>query len=325
MRNHNILIVGLGSIGRRHLQNLRLLGSHHIICYRIGRDILPDNAFNDIAIETDISKALGHNPDIAIISNPTALHMDVALKCAKKRCHLFVEKPLSHNLNGCNQLINIVKENHLITMIGCQFRFHPLLLSLKNQIEDGKIGNIIGTRAEWGEYLPDWHPWEDYRYSYSARKEMGGGVTLTLIHPLDYLYWLFGPMVYVKAMLSKVPSLQTEVLDDYTEMTIRHESGVISQIHLDYLQRPPVHILTVLGEKGTVRWNDHAGSLVWMDYTGKTSQEFVSPTFGRNKLFLEEMRHFLDCVDHSQKTKVPLEDGIEVLKIALRALRKGAR
>jgi len=148
-------------------------------------------------------------------------------------------------------------------------------------------------------------------------------VTLTLIHPLDYLYWIFGPVIQTKAMSSKVPSLGTEVEDDYAEITLRHRPGIISQIHLDYLQKPPVHTLTVWGEKGRALWDYHAGSLVWLDPTGAESRETVSRGFERNDLFLEEMRHFLECVNGCRNTMVPLEDGIEVLKIASEALKSG--
>jgi predicted dehydrogenase len=323
MKKHTILMVGLGSIGGRHLRNLRALGDHSILCYRTGQGSLCEKEFDGVVNEKDLRKALQHHPDIAVISNPTAIHMETALACARSGCHLFIEKPLSSNLEGCDELMRIVRENRLITMIGCQFRFHPLLSSLKKQLDTGKVGRVAGARAEWGEYLPDWHPWEDYRQSYSARRDLGGGVTLTLIHPLDYLYWIFGPVIQTKAMSSKVPSLGTEVEDDYAEITLRHRPGIISQIHLDYLQKPPVHTLTVWGEKGRALWDYHAGSLVWLDPTGAESRETVSRGFERNYLFLEEMRHFLECVNGCRNTMVPLEDGIEVLKIASEALKSG--
>ena len=105
---------------------------------------------------------------------------------------MFIEKPLADSLEHCRELAELAAQRGLTTMMGCQFRFHPLLISLRNQLFEGRLGNVLGARAEWGEYLPDWHPWEDHRKSYSARPELGGGVVLTLIHPLDYLYWLFG-------------------------------------------------------------------------------------------------------------------------------------
>jgi predicted dehydrogenase len=142
-----------------------------------------------------------------------------------------------------------------------------------------------------------------------------------LIHPLDYLYWFFGPVSQTKAMRTKVASLRTDAEDDYAEIILRHCSGTMSQVHLDYLQKPPVHMLVVLGEQGRVRWDYHAGSLVWVDKAGTVSRETVPQGFDRNDLFLEEMRHFLECVEDCRNTRIPLEDGIEVLKIASEVLR----
>jgi predicted dehydrogenase len=321
MKKHTILMVGLGSVGRRHLRNLRALGEHTILCYRTGQGSLSEKKIDGLVNERDLEKALRYHPDIAVISNPTAIHVETAIECARSGCHLFIEKPLSSSLERCDELMSIVKENRLITMIGCQFRFHPLLSSLKNQLDHGRIGRVAGARAEWGEYLPDWHPWEDYCRSYSARRDLGGGVTLTLIHPLDYFYWFFGPVSQTKAMRTKLASLRTDAEDDYAEIILRHRSGTISQVHLDYLQKPPVHMLVVLGEQGRVRWDYHAGSLVWVDKAGTVSRETVPQGFDRNDLFLEEMRHFLECAEDCRNTRIPLEDGIEVLKIASEVLR----
>jgi predicted dehydrogenase len=264
-----------------------------------------------------LQAALEWHPNIALITNPTALHVETALACAEANCHLFIEKPLSHTMDGCAELEALVKQRRLVTMIGCQFRFHPLLNRLREQLHAGCIGKVIGAHAEWGEYLPNWHPWEDHRRSYSARKDLGGGVILTLIHPLDYLYWLFDGVKRVHASISSIASLQTDVEDDLAEITLEFTSGVVAQVHLDYIQRPPVHTLTVWGENGRVKWDYYAGTLRWEFVDGHTHVEQVPAGFERNTMFIDELRHFLECVEQNKSTRVPLEDGIEVLKIAI--------
>jgi predicted dehydrogenase len=203
-------------------------------------------------------------------------------------------------------------------MIGCQYRFHPLLVRLRDQLLNGRLGNIIGARAEWGEYLPDWHPWENHRQSYSARSDLGGGVILTLIHPLDYLYWMFGEVRSVQGATRKIDCLETAAGEDWAEITLEFASGVLGQVHLDYYQRPPVHRLWVSGERGNAVWDYHAGSLQWHSSEGNSETEVVAG-FDRNNMFLDEMKHFLDCVRTRRQTDVPLGDGIAVLDIALRA------
>ena len=224
-------------------------------------------------------------------------------------------------------------------MIGYQFRFRiHLLIRLRDGLAAGALGPIAGARAEWGEYLPDWHPWEDHRNSYSARADMGGGVVLTLIHPLDYLYWLFGPTDRVHASARSIASLQTPAGEDWAEITINFRSGVVGQVHLDYLQRPAVHRLTVWGDRGRAEWDYHAGTLRWetvaatdqknasaIDAKPTVTVERVPAGFERNAMFLDEMRHFLNCVESRETPVVPLADGIAVLEIALAAKQSAAR
>ena len=245
-----VLIAGLGSIGRRHFNNLRALGCTDFVFYRTYQSTLDDPQTGDWPTVSDLDEALATRPRIAVISNPTAKHLEVATAAARAGCHLLVEKPLSHSLAGCQELAEVARQRKLTVMIGCQFRFHPLLVSLRRQLFEGRIGQVLGARAEWGEYLPDWHPWEDYRKSYSARGDLGGGVVLTLIHPLDYLYWLFGPVRQVQASIRSVPSLQTAAGDDWAEIMLDFESAVVAQVHLDYVQKPPVHTLCVWGDRG---------------------------------------------------------------------------
>lgn len=314
-----ILIVGLGSVGSRHLNNLRALGHSNFIFVRSHKGTLPELRLGDGMVTTDLDLALSYRPSITIVSNPTSLHLAVSLAAARAGCHLFIEKPLAHGLEGVDELQTLSRERNLTTMIGCQFRFHPLMISLSDQVKGGRIGNVVSARAEWGEYLPEWHPWEDHRQSYSARRDLGGGSILTLIHPLDYLYWLFGAVAQARASVRKIESLETDTIDDLAEITIEFTSGVIGQVHLDFIQRPPAHKLQLLGENGRVEWDYYAGTLRWQSVSGEVDIEKVPDGFERNTMFLDEMRHFLECVEQRVPTRIPLQDGIAVLDIALRA------
>ena len=342
MSQRRVLIAGYGSIGRRHVRNLQTLGCSQLMFFRTNRGTIADDksAPNGEVVWPEVyelDSAWSHRPTIAVISNPSASHIDVALAAARNGCDLFIEKPLSDSLEGCEELAEIVRRKSLVAMVGCQFRFHPLLVRLREGLSEGLLGSIAGARAEWGEYLPDWHPWEDHRKSYSARADMGGGVVLTLIHPLDYLYWLFGPADRVQASTRSIDSLQTPAGEDWAEITIDFRSGVVGQVHLDYLQRPAVHRLTVWGDRGRADWDYRAGTLRWetVAAAGQHSSsgeganstvttEHVPAGFERNTMFLDEMRHFLECVESRQTPAIPLADGIAVLEIAL-AAKQSAR
>ena len=182
-----ILIAGLGSIGRRHFHNLLALGERDLLLYRTHRSTMPDEELQGFPVETDLGAALAHKPDAVIVSNPTSLHLDVAIPAARAGCCLFLEKPVSDSMERVHDLQAAVEDSGRQAFVGFQFRFHPGLREAKQLLEQGVIGRVLSVRAHWGAYLPGWHPWEDYRQGYSARSDLGGGVILTLCHPLDYL------------------------------------------------------------------------------------------------------------------------------------------
>jgi len=169
--------------------------------------------------------------------------------------------------------------------------------------------------VHWGEYLPGWHPWEDYRQSYAARKELGGGVVKTLCHPLDYVRWLFGEVVSLLALTDKVSDLELDV-EDLAEILLTFESGCIGSIHLDYFQRPPEHTLSITCEKGHVHWDNDTGAAKVYD-ADRGAWEILTPPAGfeRNDLFLEEMRHFMELIRGEADSRCGLEDGTRALKI----------
>lgn len=315
-----ILIAGFGSIGRRHFRNLKELGYRQFLFLRTGRSTIDDDEIATYPSSPDLEELLGRRPFAAVIANPSSLHVPIAQAAAEAGCHLLIEKPVSHTLEGCRRLQETCEVRGLTTMIGCQFRFHPLFITLDEMLRSGEIGHVVGARAEWGEYLPGWHPWEDHRNTYAARADLGGGVVLTLIHPFDYLFKLFGPVRSVRATAGRVPSLETSC-EDWIEATLQFASGVFGQIHLDYVQRPPVHQLTVWGDAGRMLLDFHAGTLRTTAVDGRTAERTTPPGFERNTMFLDELRHFLACIVRGEQSSIPLADGIAVLQTALEAKR----
>lgn len=328
-----IMIAGLGSVGRRHLRNLVTLGERDIILYRTYRATLPDDELAPYITETNLSAALAHNPKAVIIANPTALHLDVAIPAAEAGCHIFLEKPISHSLEGIDRLESALKHGGGRTLVGFQFRFHPTLQKAAQLLKEGAIGRPLSVRAQWGEYLPGFHPWEDYRQSYAAQEALGGGVILTLCHPLDYLGWLFGEVEALWAFAGKLSDLELTA-EDTAEIGLRFQSGMLGSVHLDYSQRPSTHRMEIVGTQGTLRW-DNADGAVFLyrapSQNGKRQigalggegwESFPVPTgFERNTLFLEEMRNFVGMVRGESKPLCELADGIRALELALAALR----
>ena len=317
-----ILIAGLGSIGRRHLRNLLAIGVQDIVLYRSQLSTLPNDELTSFPIETTLESALAHHPDAVIISNPTSLHLDVAIPAAEAGCHLFLEKPVSHSVERIKDLKSAVKRSGVQVLVGFQFRFHPTLQTAARLLSEGAIGRPVAAHAHWGEYLPNWHPWEDYRQGYSARADLGGGVVLTLCHPLDYLGWLLGKPKLAWACTDALGDLGIST-EDVAEIGLRFPNGALGSVHLDYVQQPATHYFEIVGTQGTLRWNNSEGVLQVYRVNEATWENFAPPVgFERNWMFVEEMRHFMAIVRGEAIPCCTLGDGVHTLKLALQALSK---
>lgn len=313
------LIAGFGSIGRRHLRNLRSLGMEDIILLRSHHSTLPDDEITGLPVETTIEAALAHRPDAVIVANPTALHLDVAIPAAEAGCAILMEKPVSHTMERLGELKEAVQRGRARVLVGFQFRFHPTLRRAAGLLASGVLGSPLAARAHWGEYLPAWHPWEDYRQGYAARPDLGGGVILTLSHPFDYLRMLLGEVSALWAMTPSGGGLQLAV-EDTAEIGLAFQCGAVGSVHLDYLQQPPTHTLEVVCSAGTLRWNNADGLLSVFRGGGQEWETEAPPDgFERNWLFLEEMRNLIALVRGEAAPACTLEDGIRALEIAVLA------
>jgi predicted dehydrogenase len=318
------MIAGLGSIGRRHLRHLKALGETEILLYRTHQSTLPDDDLSGLLVETDLKAALATKPDAVIVSNPTALHLDVAIPAAEQGCHILLEKPISHNMERLDDLKQAAEKSGSRILVGFQFRYHPGLQKIVEVLASGEVGQPVSFRAHWGEYLPGWHPWEDYRESYSARKDLGGGVILTLTHPFDYLHWMFGQLDALWSFNGQLSDLDLEVVDT-AEIGLRYANRVIGSVNLNYVQRPPRHQVEIVCTNGTIRW-DNAGTGVEIYHAEKEDWAFhpLPEGFERDDLFRQQMVHFLKVVKGVEMPRCTLDDGIFALQMALAAHQSSA-
>ena len=327
-----VLFIGLGAIGQRHLRNLMALkgADVEILAYRVRNlphtispelTILDDNLTGRYPIKVfkDLSLALNQQPTAVFICNPTSLHIPPAIEAAKAGCHIFMEKPLSHSLEGIEELSAICKQKKLIFFVGYQLRFHPCYKLLKSLIQEKKAGALLSVRVEIGEYLPGTHKYEDYRQMYAAREDLGGGAVLSLIHEIDYLYDLFNMPTKVFAMGGKLSSLQVDTEDcveALLEMNYQNKYLPVS-LHMDFFQRPAVRRCVVIGEEGRITM-DLAGLEVKIEKPdAKNNETHHFKDFQRNDLFVEELKSFLQCVEENTRPPVTLEEGLKSLRIAL--------
>jgi predicted dehydrogenase len=316
-----IVIAGLGSVGRRHLRNLLALGHRRVRLLRTGRSTLPEQELDGFPVDHDLETALAREPIAVIIANPSALHVPTALAAARAGVHLLIEKPLSHTLEQVTTLEQAVAGNRVAALVGFQFRFNPGLRQLKAWLDGGAVGRVMSVHVHWGEYLPGMHPWEDYRLGYAARPELGGGVLLTFNHAFDYLRWLIGDVDHVSAIEVRDASMEVAV-ETCVDVALRFAGGAIGHVHLDFIQQPHEHHVTIVGTNGTLTWNHHDHAARRYCPTSRQWDVMSAPEgFERNWMFVNEMRHFLACIDGDDRPVATIADGRDALAIALAARR----
>ncbi len=326
-----VLFCGLGGIGQRHCRNIRSMfgDSADILAYRVrnlslavsptltveeGVDVADKYG---VTVYHDLTEALQTKPDVTFITNPSSLHIPIALDAARAGSHLFIEKPISHDLDGLQELANEVESRGLVAFIGYQLRFHPALQTVKKLLSEQAVGRILSVHAEVGEYLPGWHKYEDYRQMYASRKDQGGGVVLSQIHEIDYLCDWFGAPKRVFAIGGHLSSLEVDVEDNakvLMEMMVQDRLLPIS-LHMDYNQRPPSRGCKIVGEDGWIHMDliGQRVSLVRSD--GERTDDFSD--FERNTMFERELVHFFECVKGQTTSMIGVKDGEMSLRVAL--------
>ncbi len=356
MKKWHILMIGLGSIGQRHVRNLkRLLGDQcEISAYRVRRlqqtfsdtmqirdGVNLETEYN-IKVYMDLGEALGQSghkkPDLVFITNITSRHMECALAAAEAGCNIFLEKPVSDSADGVERLMRLKEEKKIRIFMGYQNRYHVCIKKLREYLKEDVLGNLISVDAAFCERLATMHTYEDYSTTYMAKKEMGGGPVLNLqIHDLDILQWLFGMPKSVYAVAGKHSSLNIDVEDhavvsyvtDYTGKEPQqanpaalhagdsgHRLTITSKS--DFLQYPPVHTLRVVGERGRIELDFNQASVTLIPEDGKpVVSEY--PDFARNDMFIQELQDCLRCIEEGTPEKIPLAEGVKGLKLALAA------
>ena len=315
------LIIGLGSIGTRHLNVIKNIGSHEVLVYkstdrRLESEEVPDKVFSNL------NTALDQDLDGVLISNITNLHVSTALKVAEFGLPIFIEKPLSNSLDDIDILKKIIKKNKVEIMVGYNILFHPAIKKIKQLLIENKIGDVVSAKAQFGSYLPSWHPWENYKDSYAAKKEQGGGVVFTSIHEINYLIHLFGRVDIIKALIidKNILGINSE---EGVEILFRHKTGVVSNIHLNFFQRPDIRFLEIIGTEGTIWW-DFWKPFIKCLFTENDAviKLGTEPNQLLNKSYQDELEHFINICKGTEKSKIKFEDAIYDVEVALDIIKE---
>jgi predicted dehydrogenase len=323
--NH-ILIVGKGSMGLRHLEISKQLYPNAevriLVQQKPNKDVNLSNGYLETMEEVD-----KFAPEIAIIANPATLHLEIAQKLAEAGVHLLIEKPISTSTVGVVELIKTCKENKVVLMTGYNLRFSPSLTHFHELIKKKIAGEILSVRCEVGQYLPDWRPTKDYRKTVSANIRLGGGVLLELSHEIDYLRWIFGDINWVRATLSKQSSLEIDV-EDSAHLILGFElnanrNQLIANLNLDFIRHDRKRSCTVIGDKGTLRWDGLTGTVdIFMQHSEKWEVLYSCKPDTKDTL-LAEWENFLESINQECYPLITGIDGLRVLEI-IEAARKSS-
>lgn len=316
---HRCLVMGCGSIGQRHMRNLISLNAGPILAYDVAPASL-ERVRTELGVETtaDLQAAWNWQPDLSVVAASSEAHCSLALEAAKHNCDIFVEKPLSHNMEGVDLLIAEAEARNLITMVGCNMRFHPGPAQVKRLLEAGEVGEIFAARVQGSSYLPRWRPLQNYRQSYSASVTAGGAV-LDYIHEIDLALWYLGPAQLLASVSMPAWPLGLET-DGMAEMILRHQNGAITNLHLNYMQRDYRRGCQMIGTRGTIYWDFEAARVWTYDEDGCEAKAFAQPEGWQvNQMYLDETIRFLNCVDTRTATDNSLRGGRAALEIALAA------
>ena len=308
------LIIGSGSIGKRHARNLISIGISKNDIHAVDTREDRRNEIKLLGVSkcyVTLDEALQkENYDAAIMCSPTSLHIPQGISLAQRGIHILMEKPLAHNLDGIDDLTKVVKENNVVVLMAYIFRFSPITKKVKQLLDSNAIGKILYARGEFSEYLPDWHPYEDYRSFYMAEKTQGGGSILDQSHIMDLIHYLLGGFKSVFAFNSKISSLELNA-DDIAEMVITLKSGVIASIHTDIFGREHKKYLDIKGENGNIFWDFYANNVQLYHPNTKSIETFFKFPPDFNLSYIEELNHFI-C---SCKQALPIASYKTVLRL----------
>lgn len=321
-----ILIVGFGSIGRRHLRLARQTlpnADIRILRHHPGSEA-PESA-NGVFFSME--EAVDFAPQIAVIANPAPFHVATAQALASAGAHLLVEKPLSDSLTGVAHLLETCRRQQVGLLTGYNLRFVTSLQRFRNLLSERIVGRVLSVRCEVGQFLPDWRTESDYRQSVSAQRKLGGGALLELSHELDYLRWIFGEVEWVHASLSRQSTLELDVEDtahlSLGFMPTSDSPALIATANLDFIRHDTTRLCTAIGESGSLRWNGVSGYVELYRAGAKQWEELFRHQQQRDDSYLAQWSHLIDCVQQHETPLISGEDGLRVLEI-IEAARSSA-
>jgi predicted dehydrogenase len=296
-KEFSFLVIGGGSIGKRHIRNLKALGHARIACLKRSQDPAFADEMN-VQVITSEEEALAFRPDLVIICTPTSLHLDGIRLAVRLDAAVFAEKPLVHTAEQLKEARELLRDHRKPFFIGFMLRYHPLVRKVHELIDGGSLGPVYSARLEFGSYLPNWHPWEDHRTGYAALTAMGGGVINTISHELDLMLFFFGDPISVYCQSANLGKLEIEA-EEIAEALFSYPDKIVS-LHLDYLQKDYSRSIRILCDNGSIDFNWRANRIT-VQAAGKEPEEHLLQDFDVNQLYVDELKDMIGLLGESPR------------------------
>lgn len=304
-----VLIVGLGSIAKKHVNALYCIDKKiEIFAFRTSNKNKSESYLNVINIYN--LNEINFIPNFIIISNHTILHEETIEYFLKFKKPLFIEKPFLHRLTKFSKLNLYINSNNLITYTAFNMRFLESIKFLKNYIKN-KIESINEINVYCGSFLPDWRPNENFKNNYSANSKQGGGVHLDLIHEIDYIYWIFGKPNKVISHKTSLSSLKIKSFD-YANFILQYNNFNVNII-LNYYRLLPKRDIEIISKNDILNIDLLKNNI----YSG-IKKKYIFKNKNRIKdTYLTQMKYFLTSLKNKKILMNNFKESYEVLKIAL--------
>lgn len=319
MRQTHALIIGLGSIGYRHLRNLIALGVKRITVLRRPTANPQFDVPHGVDVVHDVAAAIERSPSFAIVCTPSNQHVSTALQLITHGIPCLIEKPLHDRLDASvNELAELSKATSAGQLSGMAYcmRFHRAYAMAANLLGGSDLGRCIYGKAWFEGYLPDWHPWEHFTDSYAASSTLGGGALSTLDHEIDFMNWVLGRAVESTGLTANAGAIQIEA-DEVAHLCSRHETGCTSQICLALCRKPPSRGFEFVCQDGVLRFRLEDRQLEVRRHAGTWETLLHLPDMETDTMYLEILREFVQQVQTGKASRlVPgVEDGINSLRV----------
>ena len=323
-RKMNIIIIGAGSIGKRHIKNLISIGQENITA--VDKNIRQLEECNKLfpQIKTlSINEELPfHKYDVVFICTPPDSHLKLLDKAINAGCHCFMEKPFALTTEGIETLLKKAENKKLKIMTGFNMRYLPLIIELREKITLGSVGKVLSCRISLSSYMPNWHPQEDYRKSFMAFHKTGGGALFDFVHGLDLAQWFLGPIE--KIFCLKQTSLLQMETDDMAALIAKTKTGTIMMFYFDFVDRVHRKSIDIIGTEGTITW-DLSTEETLQHYSVKTNERTkINKKTDYNSCYVLEVEDFFKALESDMSVESNGYNGLSTMKV-LDAARKSSQ